>query len=182
MSDLPVFDWSESTAGWRSAAGHPPPKRVVIADDALPADTAWRLACEGTALLWRGDYQNARQLLSAIARRIDRKPLKLPAGADASTRFHLYRQAQAQRARTLGMLLVTLDAQYQLALRRAPEVAAACTAAWGAEGGACVVSLRELLGVVGAHQWRLKGVAVAALGARIHPHYGVFSPVRGEYV
>jgi SAM-dependent methyltransferase len=39
---------------------------------------------------------------------------------------------------------------------------------------------------VGAHEWRKKGVEVPALGGpghnRIHPHYGVFSPVRGEYV
>jgi methylase of polypeptide subunit release factors len=45
-----------------------------------------------------------------------------------------------------------------------------------------VASLRELLGLVGAHEWRKKGVEIAALGERIHPHYGVFSPVRGEYV
>ena len=45
-----------------------------------------------------------------------------------------------------------------------------------------MVSLRELLGVIGAHEWRKKGVEIPALGARIHPHYGVFSPVRGEYV
>ncbi|GHH71618.1 hypothetical protein GCM10018793_07130 [Streptomyces sulfonofaciens] len=44
------------------------------------------------------------------------------------------------------------------------------------------VPLRELLGVIGAHQWRLKGIDVPALGTRIHPHYGVFAPVRGEYV
>lgn len=36
--------------------------------------------------------------------------------------------------------------------------------------------------MLGARQWREKGVEVPALGARIHPHYGVFSPVRGEYV
>jgi methylase of polypeptide subunit release factors len=47
---------------------------------------------------------------------------------------------------------------------------------------ASVVSLRELLGLVGAHEWRKKGVEIAALGERIHPHYGVFSPVRGEYL
>src|SRR5439155_3977036 len=35
---------------------------------------------------------------------------------------------------------------------------------------------------IGAHEWRKKGVAIPALGQRIHPHYGVFSPVRGEYV
>ncbi len=30
-----------------------------------------------------------------------------------------------------------------------------------------MVSLRELLGVIGAHEWRAKGIPVAALGARI---------------
>jgi methylase of polypeptide subunit release factors len=47
-----------------------------------------------------------------------------------------------------------------------------------------VASLRELLGLIGAHEWRKKGVEIPCLGvgARIHPHYGVFSPVRGEYV
>jgi methylase of polypeptide subunit release factors len=49
-----------------------------------------------------------------------------------------------------------------------------------------VVSLRELLGVTSAHEWRRVGVEISALGEapnnRIHPHYGVFSPVRGEYI
>lgn len=36
--------------------------------------------------------------------------------------------------------------------------------------------------MIGAHQWRSTGVEVPALGARIHLHYGVFAPVRGEYV
>jgi methylase of polypeptide subunit release factors len=49
-----------------------------------------------------------------------------------------------------------------------------------------VTSLRELLGLSSADEWRRVGVEVPALGApphnRIHPHYGVFSPVRGEYV
>ena len=45
-----------------------------------------------------------------------------------------------------------------------------------------VASLRELLGLIGAHEWRKNGVAIAELGAKIHPHYGVFSPIRGEYL
>jgi len=37
--------------------------------------------------------------------------------------------------------------------------------------------------LIGAHEWRKKGVEIPALdNARIHPYYGVFSPVRGEYV
>jgi len=184
MTDAPIITWTEGgaehTARWRSEAGMPPPKRVQVVDDTLKADVAYRLACEGTALLWRGDYQNARQLLQAMARRIDRKPRKQ--GATPAEAFHLHRQAQSQRARTLGMLLILLDADYRIPLRRAPEVQAACEEAYGPAAEASIVSLRELLGLVGAHEWRKKGVAIAALGERIHPHYGVFSPVRGEYV
>jgi methylase of polypeptide subunit release factors len=60
--------------------------------------------------------------------------------------------------------------------------------AWGPIEGKTntVTSLRELLGVVGAHEWHKKGIEVEALGGapnnRIFPSYGVFSPVRGEYV
>ncbi|CAG0977979.1 partial Ribosomal protein L11 methyltransferase, partial [Anaerolineae bacterium] len=68
-------------------------------------------------------------------------------------------------------------------LRRAPDARQACVEAWGEpDGQASVVSLRELQGLIGAHEWRKKGVPIPALGANIHPHYGVFSPVRGEYV
>jgi len=39
---------------------------------------------------------------------------------------------------------------------------------------------------VGAHEWHQKGMEISALGSapnnRIHPSYGVFSPVRGEYI
>ncbi|CAJ0784948.1 Release factor glutamine methyltransferase [Ralstonia condita] len=191
MTHLPTLSWTDAgsetdaethhTALWRSEAGNPPPKRVVIADDRTAADTAYRLACEGTALLWHGDFQNARQLLQAMSRRADRKPRKTAESAiDA---FNLHRQAQSQRARTLGMLLIPLDADYTVPLRRAPDVRAACREAYGPSDAASVVSLRELLGLIGAHEWRKKGVEIPALGGgRIHPHYGVFSPVRGEYI
>ena len=187
-----VIHWIEAgeahSARWRSESGHPPPRHVVIADDQTSADTAYRLACEGTALLWRGDFQNARQMLQALMRRAERKPRRKSApSAAASTSpaatFHLYRQAQAQRARTLAMLLLPLEGDYSVPLRRAPDLREACEEAYGPPGeGASVVSLRELLGLIGAHEWRKKGVSIPALGERIHPHYGVFSPIRGEYV
>ena len=178
--------WTEDGATrslcWQSEAGTAPPKKIIVADDRISADEAWRLACEGTALLWRGDFQNARQLLQAMARRIERKPRKAADQATKVESFHNYRLAQLQRARTLGMLLLPFDDDYRIPLRRAPDVAQACVEAYGAATGPFVASLRELLGVIGAHEWRKKGVDVPALGARIHPHYGVFAPVRGEYV
>jgi SAM-dependent methyltransferase len=190
---LPLINWTEGGAShsehWRSEAGLPPPARVQVVDDTLTADAAYRLACGGTALLWRGDFQNARQLLQAMARRIEnkvRKPLKMKSPGEAprapAEAFHLQRMAQAQRVRTLGMLLIPCLAQHVIALRRAPEVQAACNEACGSADAPYVISLREVLGLIGAHEWRKKGVEIAALEGRIHPHYGVFSPVRGEYV
>ncbi|MEW2357878.1 class I SAM-dependent methyltransferase [Spirillospora sp. NPDC029432] len=179
-------DGESRSALWRSENGAPPPRRIVVADDRTKADDAYRLACEGTALLWRGDFQNARQLLQAMARRVDRTPKRKKRKAPEPSRvqaFHLHRQAQGQRARTLGMLLIPIEAGHVVPLRRAPDVRQACTEAYGQADEPYVVSLRELLGVVGAHEWRTKGVEIPALsGERIHPHYGVFSPVRGEYV
>ncbi|WP_321817562.1 MULTISPECIES: class I SAM-dependent methyltransferase [unclassified Paraburkholderia] len=190
MTDFPTLSWPDTdgprTVRWRSEAGVPEPKRVVVADDRTTADAAYRLACEGTALLWRGDYQNARQLLQAMARRAERKPRKGEPKAPATPleAFHLHRQAQAQRARTLGMVLLPLEGDYSIALRRAPDVKLACEEAWGApDGEPSAVSLREVLGLIGAHEWRRKGVPIPALGgAHVHPYYGVFSPVRGEYL
>ncbi len=193
-----MIEWSSQgqahNAQWRSESGASAPRRVIAADDTLPADTAYRMACEGTGLLWTGDFQNARMLLQALMRRADRKPRKVAAkaaqkaaAATPAEAFHLHRQAQAQRARVLSSVLIVLEGDYTIALRRAPDLRQACTEAWGpASGNRVVASLRELLGLVGAHEWRKKGVEIPALGAppgnRIHPHYGVFSPVRGEYV
>ncbi|MGP4088995.1 methyltransferase [Streptomyces sp. KR55] len=181
---MSTIDWTETniprSARWHSESAAPLPRRVVRADDRMKADTAYHLACEGTALLWRGDFHNARQLLQAMGRRIDRKPPRQGDGPAES--FHLHRRARSHRARVLGRLLVLLEADYRLDLRRAPEVRQACAEAYGPPSGAMAVSLTELLGVIGAHQWRTKGVEVPALDARVHPHYGVFSPVRGEYV
>lgn len=196
MTDTPQLRWIEDgatrTARWRSERGAPPPAKVTVIDDRMTADEAYGLAAQGVALLWRGDFQNARQMLTALAKRVERrKKPKTGDGAPAAgpgsvpnvpTAFNLERQARAQRARTLGMLLVPIEADYTIPLRRAPDLREACTEAWGAPTEASVVSMRELLGVNGAHEWRRNGIEVQALGERIHPHYGVFSPIRGEYV
>ena len=180
------LEWTEGgtrrSALWRSELGAPLPRRVCVADDTLTADAAYRKACEGMSLLWRGDFQNARQLLQAIARRFDRKkPSSGKPSAVFPEAFHLKRMVQAQRSRILGMLLIPVEADHTIALRRAPDVRQACTEAYGIADAPYVIPLRELQGVVGAHEWRKKGVTIPSLSGRIHPHYGVFSPVRGEY-
>ena len=137
----PILYWTENgearSARWRSESGAPAASRVVIADDHTTADDEYGLVCQGTALLWRGDFQNARQMLLALANRANRRSRK-PRTSVTSLKptstaqaFHLHRQAQAQRARALGALLVPLDEAYGIPLRRAPDVRQACTEAYG---------------------------------------------------
>jgi methylase of polypeptide subunit release factors len=171
---------------WYSASGASVPKRIEIVNDNCNADTAYRLACAGTALLWQGDFQQARQLLQALTRRVSRTPTGKSGSLAMPQAFHAYRMAQAQRARILSMLVMQVEGDYRIDLRRSPDVRDALRSAWGeAKGQARVLSLRELLGVVSAYEWQRKGIAVKALsedGFFIHPRYGVFSPVRSEYL
>lgn len=192
-----MIQWNEGgeicSARWHSENGIAPHKKIQIADDTLTADIAYRLACEGTAMLYKGDFQNARQLLQAMVRRVD-KPSKKSTRVDRVVKgktkspldtFNLHRLAQSQRARILGMVLIPINADHSISLRRAPDVAMACFEAYGEQNEPYVISLRELLGVISAHEWRKKGVPVLVRDdeeIRIHPHYGVFSPIRGEYI
>ena len=195
--------WNENgqpcTAIWHSENGIAPHKKVVVGDDTLTADDAYHLACEGTAILWKGDFQNARQLLQALVRRIDKpskkskrvskrvaKTAEVAVQKTALDIFNQHRLAQSQRARTLGMLLVQLNPDHTVPLRRAPDVTQACLEAYGAASEPYVISLRELLGVISAHEWRKNGLPILAGSDGepifVHPHYGVFSPIRGEYI
>ncbi len=178
---------------WLSESNQPPPARIVTVDDQTTADAAYRLACEGTSMLWRGDFHNARQLLQALTRRIERSEQRKASKAAQfgkpvsdtaviANLFHQQRLVQAQRARVLSRLLLELDAGYVSRLRRAPEFSAACTAAFGELGESCLMSFRDLQGALGAAQWREKGVPISALDISIFPHYGVFAPTRHEYV
>ncbi len=175
-------------ARWHSERGAPPPKRVIIVDDRMTADEAYGHACQGVALLWRGDFHNARQMLIALANRADRsqrrsgKTLAALGSAAIAAAFHLERQARAQRARTLAMLLIEVAEDLSIDLRRAPDIRLSLSGALGSGAGSVLMSLRALLGVIGAHEWSIKGIDIPAVGGRIHPHYGVFAPIRAEYV
>lgn len=187
MESNHVIQWDEAgaqrSAAWCSLNAGNPPRRLKVANDTLSADEAFRQISQGTAILWRGDFQNARQLLQALTRRIDKRRPRVPAQLPLSSAdFHKYRLGQSQRATLLNQLLLELEPDFSISLRRAPNVGDACAAVLPAMERSCLISLRALQGVMGSWEWRRKGVYVPALGDSIHVHYGVFSPVRGEYV
>lgn len=187
-----ILSWQDAagthTAIWRSEAALPAPSGIAVIDDSCSADLAYRRLAAGEALLWQGDWVNGRHLMQALTRRADRrfgaasgKAPKTPAEA-----FARHRVRQGERAALLAGLLVEVDivaGTYVSPLRRAQPVDEACRAAWGeAADGRMLLALRELLAVISAWEWRKKGIPVPLLQGRIYPHYGVFSPVRGEYV
>lgn len=180
-------EWNEAGsprhARWQSEAALPVPAEIRVVDDTLTAAEAWRLLQQDVGLLWRGDWQNARNLLQAVSRRAERqldRPGKAPATPQEA--FQQHRQRQGRRARALARLLIEIGPDLRIQARRGQDVADALRDVHDQDGGACLLAIRELLALVSAHEWRKKGVLVPALGERIHAHYGVFSPLRGEYL
>jgi methylase of polypeptide subunit release factors len=165
-------------------------KPPIPVDDTFKADTYYQQASQGAVFLWQGDFQNAKQLLQAVQRRIDKttnkstskKAEKPKPGETAAQRFHRHRQMQAHKAQLLSRLLIYVDKDLSIPLRRAPDARQALQEALEKPEGDFMISLRELLGMIGAHEWRKKGVLIPALDEKIHPHYGIFSPARGEYL
>ena len=176
----PILSWQEHghrhSAPWRSERRHPPPQRIEVVAQ-ISAEKALSLMHQHTALLWRGDYHQAKQLLAAIKKRVRNK-------SKPSTDFHQHRMQQAQHSRLFNLLLVQIEPGFKLSNARAPDVQAALTDVYTTPNEqAFLLPLNSLLGFIGAQQWHQQGVPVAALGgAHIHVPFGVFSPLRGEYL
>jgi methylase of polypeptide subunit release factors len=179
-------DFETGTPSWASATGvpSPPPGSVAIVGDALPAAAALRAVRGGRSLLHRGHYAHARQLLAAMGRRLaGHRPAwgHVPTPTEA---FQHGREEKQIRHDLLSRLVVLLTGpDYRPSLDGAPALGDFGVQVWGPIGaGTLMVPLREWVGAIGAREWYRRGVEVPALGARVRPHYGVFAPVRGEYV
>lgn len=160
---------------YRNSSQQKPPQRALAAQE-TSAERIIKAAHQHTATVWQGDFHNAKQVLAAIKKRV-RQSAKPP------TDFHQHRMQQAQQSQIINMLLVAISGDYALDLPRAPDVQAALTDVFGsANGESFLLPLNQLLGFIGAHEWHKKGVDIAELGNKIHVPFGVFSPLRGEYL
>lgn len=156
------------------------PPREVIEVTQINAEQLLKQARNGMATVWRGDFHQAKQVLSALKKRAKIQPKPQTNPSDA---FHQHRLAQSQSSSLANRLLVQIDANFALNLPRAPQVQAALRDVFGTENSEpFLLPLNQLLGYIGAHEWHKKGVFVPALQHNIHVPFGVFSPIRGEYV
>lgn len=166
---------------WRSESQAPPPRKLSRVDDRLTANAAIARVRRGEHLLYEGDWRNARQLLTAMGRRANRRREGKPLSPLET--FRAERLARLREHETLSRVLVRLDEKYRLvALKHAPEVAEICEDVWGEATGPTLVPLKALVGMIGAGEWKKRGLAVRGLKGKLHPAYGVFLPTRTEYV
>ena len=168
---------------YRNESTQSPPRDFVFVNEAS-ASRIIQAAQQNIATVWRGDFHNAKQVLAAIKKRVQPKPKAAhPAQADPASAFHKHRLAQSQASRLANALCVEIGAGFALDLPRAPDVQAALRDVYGVENTEpFVLPLAQLLGFIGAHEWHKKGVTIPELGGAIHVPFGVFSPIRGEYL
>jgi SAM-dependent methyltransferase len=169
-----------TTVGWISEAGDSRPTTVSPVDDSLRAMDALARIESGNTLLWTGDYHNGRQLLRAMERRIRTRSDGVERAP--GVRWREERRQTSRRATLLAKVVVHVDADGALNLRRAPDTRQAVVWAWGRGTQGRLVSLRTLIGALGSAGWRRRGLEVAGLEGSLTPHYGVFSPTRQAYV
>ncbi|HET9596678.1 MAG TPA: methyltransferase [Anaeromyxobacteraceae bacterium] len=184
MAERPAVTWRDARGAERRArwwSEHAPaPARLAAAGDDTPADRAFARLRAGDGLAYEGDFHNARQLLDAASRRL-RPPA--PRAPGIAALFLAEREGVRAAQEVLSRLAVPVGPGWTCALRRAPALEAPLSEAFGdPPDGPALLPLRELRGAIGAHEWHRRGVPVPALGASVHPRYGVFAPVRGEYV
>lgn len=169
------------SAGYLSESGQEDPPRLTPVDDETRADAALRMLQAGKVLLWVGDFRNGRSLLDALRRRLKSAFTARPA-TDLLTQWRQDRAATREKAELLGGLVVTLEPDGTIDLRRAPDTARAVELAWGKSDQPRVVALTTLMGAMSAAEWTAKGLEVPGLDGRITPRFGVFSPTRHAYV
>ena len=156
------------------------------------ATEIFQAAHNQTAIVWTGDFQNAKQVLAAFKKRV-RQPKRPPeknksvkqveTAEEIQMLFHCHRMKQAQQSRLINMLMVEIQPGFTLNLPRSPDVRAALADVYSEPNNEpFLIPLNILLGFIGAHEWHKKGVEIASLNAKIHVPYGVFSPLRGEYL
>lgn len=166
----------EYEAQWPAIMRHPVPSHL-IATEYVSAEQAFKHFHQNTGIIWRGDYHQAKELLATIKRQVRKKTTK-------TLEFHQYRLRQLQQSRLFQMLLLVIQPNFQLNNPRAPSIYHALAEVFATENQTpMLLPLHLLLGYIGAYEWHKKGVPIEALDSqKIHVPYGVFSPLRGEYI
>ncbi|SBO65725.1 methyltransferase domain protein [Neisseria gonorrhoeae] len=149
------FIFPDNGFEWRNESLQKPPKGWYYVRES-GADGILKATYQNIATVWQGDFHNAKQVLSAMKKKV-RKPAAVRSDADIAALFHAHRMKQAQQSRILNMLAVEIRPGFVLDNKRAPDIRAALLDVYGeADGKPFFLPLNLLLGFMGVHEWHKK--------------------------
>ncbi|STR04248.1 Uncharacterised protein [Kingella kingae] len=165
---------NQTPIAYRNESSQKPPREVIEVTQ-INAEQLLKQARNGMATVWRGDFHQAKQVLSALKKRAKIQPKPQTNPSDA---FHQHRLAQSQSSSLANRLLVQIDANFALNLPRAPQVQAALRDVFGTENSEpFLLPLNQLLGYIGAHEWHKKRrVCARACNIRFMCRLACFRP------
>lgn len=172
---------SEYPATYCNESQQKPPK-YLIEQTQCSASNFLKNAHNNIATLWRGDFHQAKLILNAAKKQLH-QPFQ--AASTPSETFHKYRLMQSQRSRLLNMLLIEIMPNYQLRLPRTPNnITNVLTDIYAdtKQQPSLLLPMNQLLGFIGAYEWHKKGITIPYLNHKIHVPFGVFAPLRNEYL
>ena len=112
---------------WKSESDTPAPTAWVNVTTELNAPTALLLARQNVGMVWWCDFQNAKQLLVALQKRLEPRATPQPTTAKQNTTthplaqaFHVQRLHRSEQLKILSKLLIPILADYTIALKRSP--------------------------------------------------------------
>ena len=195
-----------------------PSAKILFVDDSSAASMAARFLRQNKHgfLIYRehNDYNNARQLLTALKSRVT-KSLKSPRTKELNIAqiWHHQRRWKREQTHMLNRLLLQVDSgshresnlKLDVPYRRAPKEVISDVVQnsfretiLSSQESTFLISLRELLGLIGSREWKRKGMLIQLPGVspssskvpdkdtsleyEIYPSHGVFMPTRREYL
>lgn len=119
------FIFPDNGFEWRNESLQKPPKGWYYVRES-GADGILKATYQNIATVWQGDFHNAKQVLSAMKKKV-RKPAAVRSDADIAALFHAHRMKQAQQSRILNMLAVEIRPGFVLDTNARPIYAPLCS-------------------------------------------------------
>lgn len=181
----------QSTVDWNSEVVDSPGE-VVCVSDITKIEYTEKIVLEGKkSILWKGDYNIAKNFLFMLKLIVESdktsqdKPIIETANPDIALIFQDRRFALEKAIEVYSRVTVQFNQNYQfVGTKGSTSFFHAFVSAYSATNSKpFVIPLREVLGIIGAHEWRRTGIMIPCLDKKIFPFFSVFAPqIRNEYL
>lgn len=182
-----VLFWKENgkqqQCQWKSNACKTLPRNIIPLSHPIEVDDALKTMKDNIALLWKGDYEEGKRFYALIAKHFEvTYNVDFPKQAPLIDKFYHLRFMQQERIEVLSKFILSMRKD-QGVLQQKAKVRKACYWSLGEFREPYLLPLREVLGIMGAYQWKVTGILIPQLNKVLYPDYTVYAPsARSEYL